>query len=152
MLATGARLPLVACLWRRGSRCRLYHIYVICSLQYTVTSAALSFYKYSEWVAVVTAFATAAASYLDFNGYVKKLDSYTSTVRALDSHLSWWHSLSETARAGTSATYRLVEMGEQCILATRFSRNLVLRENVEDIELEGDTSGKAAAESEPQAS
>ena len=78
---------------------------------------------------------------MDFNGYVKKLSSYTSTVRALEDHLAWWHSLSDSAKTGTSAVDRLVEIGEQSILATQFSRNLVIRENVEDVELEGATSG-----------
>ena len=114
-------------------------------LQFTVTSAALSFFKHAEWVAVVTAFATAATSWVEFNGYVQKLHSYTSTVRALESHLSWWKSLSDSEKAGTPATDKLVESGEQFILATRFSRSLMLQEKkkVEDVGADGAASGKA---------
>ena len=114
-------------------------------LQSTVTSAALSFFKYAEWVAVVTAFATAATSWIEFNGYISKLDSYTSTIRALESHLSWWQSLSDSEKAGTPATDKLVESGEQFILATRFSRSLMLQEKkkVEDVGADGAASGKA---------
>ena len=114
-------------------------------LQYTVTSAALSFFKHAEWVAVVTAFATAATSWVEFNGYVQKLDSHTSTIRALESHLSWWQSLSDSEKAGTPANDKLVESGEQFILATRFSRSLTLQEKkkVEDVGADGAASGKA---------
>ena len=118
----------------------------------------LSFFKHAEWVAVVTAFATAATSWVEFNGYVQKLDSYTSTVRALETHLSWWRSLSDSARAGTAANDKLVEMGEQFILATRYSRSLTLQEKqLEDVSAEGAASGKAATgtvtnTSQPQAS
>ena len=113
-------------------------------LIHTVTSAALSFFKYAEWVAVVTAFATAATSWVDFNGYVRKLNSFTSTVRALESHVAWWKSLSDSQKAGTVANDKLVEMGEQFILATRFSRILALQEKkVEDVGDDGAASGKA---------
>ena len=114
-------------------------------LQFTVTSAVLSFFKHAEWVAVVTAFATAATSWVEFNGYVQKLDSHTSTIRALESHLAWWQSLSDSEKAGTPATDKLVESGEQFILATRFSRSLTLQEKkkVEDVGADGAASGKA---------
>eukprot|EP00964_Phaeocystis_antarctica_P091039 scaffold58322_cov67-Phaeocystis_antarctica.AAC.12 len=112
---------------------------------HTVTSAALSFLKHAEWVAVVTVFATTAASWVEFTGFVQKLDSCANTVRALETHLSWWRSLSDGAKAGTAANDRLVKMGEQCILAIRFSRNLVYTEtraqNLDDVQEE------AAAES-----
>ena len=110
-------------------------------------------------MAVITAFATAATSWVEFNGYVQKLDSYTSTVRALETHLSWWRSLSDSARAGTAANDKLVEMGEQFILATRYSRSLTLQEKKveEDVGADGAASGKAATgtvtiTSQPQAS
>ena len=112
-------------------------------MQSTVTSASLSFFGYAEWVAVITAFATAATSWVEFHGFVKKLDSYTSTVRSLETHLSWWKSLSDSAKATTSANDRLVEMGEQYILATRFSRSLMHQEKVKDVGAEGTASGKA---------
>ena len=118
-------------------------------LQYTVTSAALSFFKNAEWVAVVTAFATAATSWVDFIGYVKKLESNTSTVRALESHIAWWKSLGDSERAGTLANDKLVEMGEQFILATRYSRSLMLQDKKvekkveEATTTEGTASGKA---------
>ena len=115
---------------------------------HTVTSAALSKFKKTEWVAVTTAFATAVTSWVEFNGYISKLDSYTSTIRALESHLSWWHSLSDSEKAGTSANDKLVESGEQFILATRYSRSLTLqdRKKVADAGAEGAATGKAATE------
>ena len=114
-------------------------------MQSTVTSAALSFFKYVEWVAVITTFATAVTSWFDFNGYVQKLDSCDSAVRKLEPHLSWWQSLSDSEKAGTPATDKLVESGEQFILATRFSRSLTLQEKkkVEDVGADGAASGKA---------
>ena len=114
-------------------------------MQSTVTSAALSFFENAEWVAVVTAFATAVTSWVDFNMYVTKLDSYTSTVRALESHLSWWQSLSDSEKAGTPAIDKLVESGERFILATRYSRSLTLKEKkkVEDVGIDGAASDKA---------
>ena len=124
-------------------RCSHHHL---CFL-ITVTSAALTHFELPEWVGVVTAFATAATSWVDFVGYVSKLDSYTSTISALESHLSWWHSLDETEKAGTLANDRLVMDGERFILATRFSRSLMLQEKkVADAAVEGAASGKAATE------
>ena len=105
----------------------------------------LSFLSHAEWVAVVTAFATAITSWVDFNGYVTKLESYTSTVRALESHLSWWQSLSDSEKAGTLAIDKLVENGERYILATRYSRSLTVQEKkpVEVVGVDGAASGKA---------
>jgi len=124
-------------------RCSHHHL---CFL-ITVTSAALTHFELPEWVGVVTAFATAATSWVDFVGYVSKLDSYTSTISALESHLSWWHSLDETEKAGTLANDRLVMDGERFILATRFSRSLMLQEKkVADAGVEGAASGKAVTD------
>ena len=105
----------------------------------------LSFLSHAEWVAVVTAFATAVTSWVDFNGYVTKLESYTSTVRALESHLSWWQSLSESEKAGTLAIDKLVENGERYILATRYSRSLTVQEKkkAEEAGVDGAASGNA---------
>ena len=105
----------------------------------------LSFLSHAEWVAVVTAFATAVTSWVDFNGYVTKLESCTSTVRALESHLSWWQSLSESEKAGTLAIDKLVENGERYILATRYSRSLTVQEKkkVEEAGVDGAASGNA---------
>lgn len=121
------------------------HILFLLVLLCTLASAMLSFLTHAAWVAVITAFATAVTSWVDFNGYVNKLDSYTSTVRALESHLSWWKSLSDSEKAGTLAIDKLVENGERFILATRYSRSLTLQEKkkVDDVGVDGAASGKA---------
>ena len=149
MLATGARVTPICGMPVEESAtvsiCPAFGRH-IALLQSTVASAMLSREEATAvWVAVITAFATAVTSWGDFNGYVNKLDSYTSTVRALESHLSWWQSLSDSEKAGTLAIDKLVENGERFILATRYSRSLTVQEKkqVDVVGVDGAASGKA---------
>ena len=87
----------------------------------------LSYLDYAPWVAIVSATAGAASSWMAFEDLQQRLLRYTRTVRSLEKLLAWWSTQSGGALNGASIT-RLVQTGEQIITSERLAWATIAKE------------------------
>ena len=121
-------------------------------LPHTVAAAVLSFEKQTKYVAVITAFATAVLTWVEYRSHEQKLILFTTAVHALQSRIIWWDSLRPAER--TPAQFaNLVRTSEQIIQDVKPLGKLALHELASGgDEAEGTAAGKAATENKAQAS
>ena len=114
------------------------------SVPHTVAAAALSFEEQTRYVAVITAFATAVLTWVEYRSHGQKLILFTTAVHALQSRIIWWHSLPRAEQ--TTAQFKdLVITSEQIIQDVRPLGKLALHELASGgNEAEGTAAGKAA--------
>ena len=114
------------------------------SMPHTVAAAALSFEEQTRYVAVITAFATAVLTWVEYRSHGQKLILFTTAVHALQSRIMWWHSLRRAER--TPAQFAdLVLTSELIIQDVRPLGKLALHELASGgNEAEGTAAGKAA--------
>ena len=127
--------------------------YNVCHIfSHTVAAAVLSFEKKTKYVAVITAFATAVLTWVEYRSHEQKLILFTTAVHALEGRIMWWHSLRPAEQ--TSAQFaNLVCTSEQIIQDVKPLGKLALHELASGgDEAEGTAAGKATTESEAQAS
>ena len=111
--------------WRLVLQCLIF----VC----TGTSATLSYLSLPAYVAIVSASSTAIGSWIAFQGLEERLTRYSSTVRALEVQISWWHSLSDVDKASVLQITELVQTSEQIITAERMAWQMSRKEaNKED--------------------
>ena len=75
-----------------------------------------------------SASSTAIGSWIAFQGLEDRLSRYSSTVRALEGQLSWWHSLSDVDKASVIHITELVKTSEQIITAERMAWQMPRKE------------------------
>ena len=117
------RIPSIA-RWRMALQCILF----VC----TATSATLAYLTYPAYVAIVSAVSTAIGSWIAFQGLEERLSRSNSTVRALETLLSWWHSLSDVDKASVLQITELVQTSEQIITAERMAWQMPRKEASKD--------------------
>ena len=84
----------------------------------TIASATLSYAgNTAHWVAVSSAVAAAVTSWMSHDELSKRIERYSSAVRAINDLIWWWKSLDDAERANTAHITKLIETGES-ILAT----------------------------------
>lgn len=101
-----ARIPVYS-----RARISLNVITLICA----ATAAVLAYFSYPAYVVAVTAFSGAVLSWMEFTDIEKKLERYTTVVRSIKKHMSWWSSLSSVDRSSIPNITRLIVEGEQLI-------------------------------------
>ena len=122
-------------------------------LTHSVAAAVLSFENETRFVAIITAFATAVLTWVEYRSHEQKLILFTTAVHALQSRIIWWDSLRRAEQ--TPAQFaNLVRTSEQIIQDVRpLGKLMELNELASGgNETEGTAAGKAATESEAQAS
>lgn len=105
----------------------------------TTAGAVLAYSGQSQYVAIISATATAISSWMAFEQLQQRLQRYTTTVRSLENLLSWWASLNDISKAAEANITRLVQDGERIITSERLAWSAVNTEFTED------QSGAAAA-------
>ena len=127
--------------------------YNVCHIfSHTVAAAVLSFEKKTKYVAVITAFATAVLTWVEYRSHEQKLILFTTAVHALEGRMMWWHSLRPAEQTSAQFTI-LVLTSEQIIQDVKPLGKLALHELASGgDEAEGTAAGKATTESEAQAS
>ena len=103
---------------------------------HAVAAAALSFEDETKYVAVITAAATAAMTWVEYKNHGQKLMMFTTAVNALQLRIMWWDSL-RPAEKTPAQIAELVQTSEQIILEARPLGKLSLHE------LEGTAASKA---------
>ena len=114
-------------------------------LLHTVAAAVLSFEKQTQFVAIITAFATAVLTWVEYRSHEQKLILFTTAVHALQSRIIWWDSLRRAEQ--TPAQFaNLVRTSEQIIQDVRpLGKLMPLNELASGgNEAEGTAAGKAA--------
>jgi hypothetical protein len=92
------------------------HVIFCCS----AASAVLAFWKASVYVALVTAVATSALSWMEFSQLDSKIQRYTSAIQAIKNLHRWWVTLSEVEQKNRDNVTSLVMSGE-AIINSEFS-------------------------------
>ena len=114
-------------------------------LTHTVAAAVLSFENETRFVAIITAFATAVLTWVEYRSHEQKLILFTTAVHALQSRIIWWDSLRRAEQ--TPAQFaNLVRTSEQIIQDVRpLGKLMPLNELASGgNEAEGTAAGKAA--------
>lgn len=113
-------------------------------------AAVLAYFSYPGYVAAVTALSGALLSWMEFTDVERKLERYTTVVRSLKKHMSWWDILSSVDRSSIPNLTRLVVEGEEIINGELHAWSSISdatkAEPVEESEPGGKESGSKAKE------
>ena len=98
----------------------------------TTAGAVLAYSGQSQYVAIISATATAISSWMAFERLQERLQRYTTTVRSLENLLSWWASLNDISKAAEPNITRLVQDGERIVTSERLAWSAVNTEYADD--------------------
>jgi len=81
----------------------------------SATSAALAYFEFPSYVAIISALAAAVTSWTEFTDAGRKIERYSAAVRSIKNVHSWWLSISEVEKASSESIARLLLTGEGII-------------------------------------